>query len=66
MTPGVATSHMQFNDPLQFWSIFSNALNENPPPANEIAIVLPSFKYLGIELGKQWKPEGTRRLFWPR
>ena len=59
MTPGVATSHMQFNDPLQFWSIFSNALNENPPPADEIAILLPSLKYLGIELGKQWKPEDT-------
>ena len=56
MTPGVATSHMQFDDPLQFWSIFSNALNENPPPASEIAAVLPSFKYLGIELGKQWTP----------
>jgi DNA sulfur modification protein DndE len=59
MTPGVATSHMQFDDPLQFWSIFSNALNENPPPASEIAAVLPSFKYLGIELGKQWKPDSV-------
>ena len=57
MTPGVATSHMQFDDPLQFWSIFSAALNENPPPASEIDAVLPSFKYLGIELGKQWKPD---------
>jgi DNA sulfur modification protein DndE len=57
LTPGVATSHMQFDDPLQFWSLFSAALNENPPPASEIAAVLPSFKYLGIELGKQWKPE---------
>ena len=57
MTPGVATSHMQFDDPLQFWRIFSAALNENPPPAAEIATVLPSFKYLGIELGRQWKPE---------
>ncbi len=56
MTPGVATSHMQFTDPLQFWTIFSNALNENPPPADEIKSVLPSFKYLGIELGKQWTP----------
>ncbi|MGO8738428.1 DUF1254 domain-containing protein [Rhodoblastus sp.] len=59
MTPGVATSHMQFDDPLQFWSLFSAALNENPPPASEIATVLPSFKYLGIELGKQWKPENV-------
>lgn len=62
MTPGVATSHMQFNDPLQFWSIFSAALNENPPPQNEIDTVLPSFKYLGIELGKQWKPADVNPL----
>jgi hypothetical protein len=62
MTPGVATSHMQFIDPLQFWTIFSAALNENPPPANEIATVLPSFKYLGIELGKQWKPTDVNPL----
>jgi hypothetical protein len=59
MNPKVATSHMQFDDPLQFWSIFSAALNENPPPASEIASVLPQFKYLGIELGKQWKPENV-------
>ena len=63
MTPGVATSHMQFDDPLQFWSIFSNALNENPPPASEIAAILPSLKYLGIELGKQWKPEDVPAPF---
>ncbi len=50
---------MQFDDPLQFWSIFSNALNENPPPASEIVSVLPQFKYLGIELGKQWKPDNV-------
>src|SRR5262245_46969452 len=24
---------MQFDDPLQFWSIFSAAMNENPPPS---------------------------------
>ena len=62
MTPGVATSHMQFDNPLQFWSIFSAALNENPPPASEIQSLLPNFKYLGIELGKQWKPEDTDPL----
>jgi hypothetical protein len=48
---------MQFLDPLQFWSIFSAAMNENPPPESEIKSVLPLFKYLGIELGKQWKAE---------
>ena len=52
MEPGVATSHMQFDDPLQFWSIFSAALNENPPPASQIEAVLPQFKYLGIEIGR--------------
>jgi hypothetical protein len=57
MKPGVATSYMKFNDPMQFWSIFSAAMNENPPPASEVEAVLPQFKYLGIELGKQWKPE---------
>ena len=59
MKPGVATSHMQFDDPLQFWSIFSAALNENPPPAGEIKYVLPQYKYLGIELGKQWTPDSV-------
>jgi hypothetical protein len=62
MTPGVATSHMQFDDPLQFWSIFSAAMNENPPTAAQIEAVLPSFKYLGIELGKQWKPSDVNPL----
>ena len=59
MTPGIASSRMRFDDPLQFWSIFSNALNENPPPASEIDAVLPSFQYLGIEHGKQWKRENV-------
>jgi hypothetical protein len=40
--------------PLQFWEIFSAAMNENPPPKSEIEAVLPQFKYLGIELGKPW------------
>ena len=62
MTPGVATSHMQFDDPLQFWSIFSAAMNENPPPQSEIDSMLPQFKYLGIVLGKQWKPEDVNPL----
>jgi hypothetical protein len=48
----VASSHFPFNDPMQFWSIFVAALNENPPPASEVTSVLPQYKYLGIELGK--------------
>jgi hypothetical protein len=55
INPKVAGSQMQFLDPLQFWEIFSAAMNENPPPASEIASVLPQFKYLGIELGKPWR-----------
>jgi DNA sulfur modification protein DndE len=57
--PNVASSHVQFDDPLQFWEIFSAALNENPPPRAEIASVLPQFKYLGIVLGKPWKRESV-------
>ena len=53
----VASSQMQFVDPLQFWEIFSSAMNENPPPEEEIDLVLPQFKYLGIEFGKPWKRE---------
>jgi hypothetical protein len=58
--PKVASSHMPFADPLQFWEIFSAAMNENPPPKNEIAAVLPQFGYLGIALGKQWKRENVK------
>jgi hypothetical protein len=57
VNPEVASSQMQFLDPLQFWEIFSAAMNENPPPEDEVKSVLPQFKYLGIELGKPWKRE---------
>jgi hypothetical protein len=30
MNPKVATSMMQFDDPMQFWSIFASAMEENP------------------------------------
>jgi hypothetical protein len=60
INPEVASSQMQFLDPLQFWEIFSVAMNENPPPAREIESVLPQFKYLGIELGKPWKRENVQ------
>ena len=62
INPMVASSMIEFVDPLQFWQIFSAAMNENPPPENEIAAVLPQFKYLGIELGKQWKLENVNPL----
>jgi hypothetical protein len=52
--PKLPVSAMDFKDPLQFWEILSAAMNENPPPQDEIAAVLPMFKPLGIELGKTW------------
>lgn len=63
MNPKVATSMMQFDDPMQFWSIFAAALNENPPPQNEIETVLPQFKYLGVELGKPFDPTGVNPVY---
>jgi hypothetical protein len=60
INPKVASSQMQFLDPLQFWEIFAAAMNENPPPASEITSVLPQFKYLGIEPGMPWKRESVQ------
>ena len=62
LVPKIASSQLQFVDPLQFWSLFSAALNENPPPESQIQSVLPLFKYLGIELGKPWKRENVNPL----
>jgi hypothetical protein len=47
-------SALDFKDPLQFWEILSAVMNENPPSADQIAALLPMFKPLGLELGKQW------------
>lgn len=47
-------SALDFKDPLQFWDLLSVAMNENPPPPDQITGLLPSFKPLGIELGKTW------------
>jgi hypothetical protein len=60
--PKVASSQMRFLDPLQFWEIFVAAMNENPPPRNEIETVLPQFKYLGIGLGQKWQRESINPL----
>jgi hypothetical protein len=59
INPNVASSQMQFTDPLQFWEILSAAMNENPPPADEIKNVLPQYRWLGITLGKQWTPRSV-------
>ena len=60
--PEVATSHMQFDDPLQFWTIFWRPSTRTRHLKSEIEVVLPQYKYLGIELGKQWKPEDVNPL----
>lgn len=63
LDPNVASSRLTFVDPLQFWTIFVDAMNENPPPKAVVEAVLPSFKYLGIELGKTWTPDNVDPLF---
>ena len=47
-------SAMNFADPLQFWEILSDVINENPPPQDQVTAVLPNFEPLGIKLGKRW------------
>jgi len=47
-------SVLQYQDPLQFWEILSSALNENPPPNDQITALLPLFKPLGLEIGSKW------------
>ena len=63
LNPKVASSQLTFVDPLQFWTIFVDAMNENPPPKTMIEAVLPGYKYLGIELGKKWNPDNVDPLF---
>ena len=63
LNPKVASSQLTFVDPLQFWTIFVDAMNENPPPKTMIEAVLPGYKYLGIELGKKWNPNNVDPLF---
>lgn len=43
-----------YKDPLQFWEILSNTINENPPPQAQIDALLPMSAPLGIEFGKKW------------
>jgi hypothetical protein len=52
--PDLPVSALDFKDPLQFWELFSQAMNENPPPPDQVAALLPMFRPLGIELGKRW------------
>jgi DNA sulfur modification protein DndE len=52
--PKLPVSANYYKDPLQFWEILSNCINENPPPQDQITALLPMFAPLGIELGKKW------------
>ena len=54
VNPKSPVSALDFKDPLQFWDLLSAAMNENPPPKAEIEALLPMYKPLGLELGKQW------------
>jgi len=62
LDPNIASSRMPFKDPMQFWTICSCAMNENPPPQAQIEAVLPQYKTLGLELGKQWTPQSASPL----
>lgn len=54
VNPDLPVSDMNYKDPLQFWDILSAALNENPPPQDQLSALLPLFKPLGLEYGKKW------------
>jgi DNA sulfur modification protein DndE len=52
--PDLPVSALDYKDPLQFWELMSVAMNENPPPPDQITALIPMFKPLGLELGKTW------------
>lgn len=51
----LSVSELQYKDPLQFWELLVTAMNENPPPLDQVTALLPMFKPFGIELGKSWQ-----------
>jgi hypothetical protein len=54
VNPKLPVSVLDFKDPLQFWEILSAVMNENPPSKAQISALLPMFRPLGLEIGKQW------------
>lgn len=54
VNPDLPVSVLEYKDPLQFWELLMVAMNENPPPEDQIKALLPMFKPLGIEIGKSW------------
>src|ERR1035438_3801566 len=54
INPKLPVSVLDLKDPLQFWDILSDVMNENPPTKEEIKGLLPLFEPLGIQIGKKW------------
>jgi hypothetical protein len=54
--PKLPVSALDFKDPLQFWEILAEAMNDNPPPADQLSALVPLFQPLGIVPGKSWAP----------
>lgn len=54
VNPDLPVSDMDYKDPLQFWELLMEAMNENPPPQDQVTALLPMFKPLGLEFGKPW------------
>ena len=52
--PALPASALDFEDPLAFWDILSRTLNENPPPPDQAAALMPMFAPLGLVLGERW------------
>lgn len=54
INPHMPVSAVAFKDPLQFWEILAAAMNENPPPEDQLSALVPMFAPLGLEPGKPW------------
>lgn len=54
INPNLPVSVLEYKDPNQFWELLMVAMNENPPPNDQITALLPMFKPLGLELNKAW------------
>lgn len=54
VNPDLPVSALQYKDPLQFWELLMTAMNENPPPQDQITALLPLFAPLGLKLGQPW------------
>ena len=52
--PKLPVSALDYRDPLQFWEILSAAMNENPPPSDQLSALVPLFAPLGLAPGRSW------------